>query len=190
MKLILASGSKNRQEILTLARIPFIAIPSDIDESKIKDPDIYKRVVKIAKAKVLKVSEKHKGLILGGDGVNLVDKKVLEKPKSKKQAIQMLKLQSGKICSFLTGFYILNTVTKKSYQGTSETFYKFRSLSENEIKEYVEKEAVLTWAAAFSPANSMAIRFVEWIKGSYTNFNYSVPFEKVIPILQKESIIK
>lgn len=190
MQLILASGSKNRQEILKIARIPFITVPSDIDESKIQDKDICKRVIKVAKAKVEKAAQNHKGLILGGDGVNLVGKKILEKPKTKKEAVEMLKLQSGRISSFLTGFYILNSTTKKSYQGNSETFYKFRNLSNYEIQKYVNNEPVLTWAAAFSPANSMAIRFVEYIKGSYSNFNYSVPFEKIIPILQKEKIIQ
>lgn len=190
MKLILASGSKNRKEVLTLARIPFTAIPSDIDESRIKDTDIRKRVIKIAKEKVKKVATKYDGLIFGGDGVNLVGAKVLEKPKSKREAVEMLKFQSGKVCSFLTGFYILNTNTKKTYQGISQTFYKFRKLSNFEINQYVNKEPVFTWSAAFSPANSMAIRFVEYIKGSYSNFNYSVPFEKIIPILQKEEIIK
>lgn len=144
MKLILASGSKNRQEILKLALIPFIAVPSEIDEEAIQGVDIYKRVIKVAKAKVLKVAEKHEGLVLGGDGVNLVNKKVLEKPKTKIEAIKMLELQFGKLCSFLTGYYILNTKTQKSYQGTSETFYKFRKLSDNEIKEYINNEPVLT----------------------------------------------
>ncbi len=190
MKLILASGSKNRKEALTLARIPFTAIPSDIDEAAIYDGDVKKRVMKIAKAKVEKISKSHQGLIFAGDGVNRCEGKVLEKPKSKNEAIEMLKLQSGKTCSFLTGYFILNTKTKKRYQGTVETMYTFRKLTVPEIKEYVEKENVYQWAAAFSPANSMAIRFVKNMNGSYSNFNYSVPLERIIPIFQKEGVLQ
>lgn len=190
MKLILASGSQNRRQALNLAKIPFISVPSNINEAEIKDPDIRSRVIKVARTKVLKVAEKKKGVIYGADGVNLCQGKVLEKPKSLAQAYQMLKTQSGKLCSFLTGYYILNTKTGKTYRGTAETFYKFRQLTDSEIKEYIHSSPVLTWAAAFSPANSMALRFVKYVKGSYSNFNYSLPFDKVIPILQKEGIVE
>lgn len=189
MKLILASGSKNRQEILTLAKIPFTAIPSDIDEKAIVHQDIRKRVIMVAKAKVEKITQKHQGLIFGADGVNIVGGKVFEKPKSKLEAIKMLKAQSNEWNTFLTGYYILNTKTGKVYQGTSETEYKFRKLSSQEINQYVNEEPVHTWAAAFSPANSMGIRFIESVTGPFATFTHSVPFEKIIPILQKERLI-
>lgn len=205
--LILASGSKNRIKALKLAKIPFTSIPADIDEKAIKDKDIKKRVVAIAKAKVEKVisdgiviphqnifskevtehSDDH--FVLGADGVNIVGGKVMEKPATESEAFDMITAQSGKKCSFITGFYGINTKTKKEYSGTSETFYTFRDISENEIHSYVEREPVLLWAAAFSPSNSMAITFIESMEGSYSNFNHSLPFDQLIPILQKEEII-
>lgn len=53
--LILASGSKNRIKALKLAKIPFTSMPADIDEKAIKDKDIKKRVVAVAKGKVEKI---------------------------------------------------------------------------------------------------------------------------------------
>ena len=204
--LILASGSKNRIKALRVAKIPFTSIPADIDEKKIKNKDIHKRVVEIAKAKVEKVasgdivlpqdifskevvepSDEH--LILGADGVNIVNKKVLEKPSNESEAFDMIQAQSGKTCTFLTGYYAFNTKTKKEYQGISETTYTFRTISDHEIHSYIETEPVLLWAAAFSPSNSMAVTFISSIQGSYSNFNYSLPFEEIFPILQKEKVI-
>ena len=207
INLILASGSKNRIKALKIAKIPFTSIPADIDEKKIKNKDIKKRVVEIAKAKVEKVasgeiiipradifskeiieqSDDH--FILGADGVNIVNGKILEKPSTENEAFDMIKAQSGKKCSFLTGYYAYNTKTKKEYSGTSETTYTFRKISDHEIHSYIETEPVLLWAAAFSPSNSMAITFITSMEGSYSNFNHSLPFDQIIPILKKEEII-
>lgn len=189
MKLILASGSKNRQTALTLAKIPFVSVPANINEKAIQDPDIRKRVVMVARAKVLKAAESHTGLILGANGVNICKGRVLEKPANKKEAIEMLEFQSGNDSSFLTGYFILNKNTKVQYEGTSETFYTFRELAHEEIANYVETEPVFQWAAAFSPGNSSAITFTEKIIGSYSNFTHSLPFEKIMPILQLEGVV-
>jgi septum formation protein len=189
MKLILASGSKNRRTALDLARIPYTSVPADIDEKSITDPDIHKRVVKVAKAKVEKVASSHQGLILGADGVNLCDSLVLEKPLDLKQAFDMIKLQSGKRCSFLTGYYLHNTSTLKTYQGTSECFYTFRHLSDTEITTYINSEPVLTWAAAFSPVNSSALAFIESVEGPFASFCFSMPFEKLTPLFKREGLI-
>ncbi len=187
--IILASGSKNRQQALEIAKIPYIVAVSNIDEKSIQHPDIYKRVILVAKAKVKSVEAHYSGIILGADGINICKGKVLEKPQNKQEAISMLQLQSGQTCSFITGFYLLNTKTKHSHSGTSETIYKFRILSDQEIKFYIEHEPVLTWAGAFSPGNSRAIAFIESIDGSYANFTYSMPFEKLIPIFQLENLL-
>lgn len=188
-KLILASESKNRQQALKIAHIPFKVVASRLDEQTIRDPSIYKQAVKIAKAKVEIVSRKHSGIILGADGVNFCQGRVLEKPTNREEAVTMLQLQSGQICSFVTGFYLLNTFKGTSYSGVSETVYKFRVLSEAEIEAYVKKAPVMDWAAAFSPANSRALTFIEYIHGSYSNFSYSLPFEKIIPLLQREKLL-
>jgi len=188
-KLILASGSKNRQHALTLAKIPFTAIPADIDEKSITDLNIYSRVVKISKAKVDKVAANHHGLIFGADGVNLCQGQVLEKPQYNHEAFEMIKLQSGRRNSFLTGYYLLNTRSQKTYQGTSECFYTFRDLDDQEINRYINSEPIFTWAAAFSPANSSAITFIDSIEGPFAEFCFSLPFEKLMPIFKQEGII-
>ena len=187
--LILASGSANRQQALTIAKIPFKAAPADIDEKSIIGKNIYDRVVNIAKAKVEAISKHHQGLILGADGVNLCKDQVLEKPTDKSDAKRMLELQSGNECSFLTGYFLYNTHSKVKYSGTSECKYWFRELGDEEIDRYIGTEPVFNWAAAFSPINSMAITFVEKVEGPLAEFCYSMPFEKLMPIFKKEGVI-
>lgn len=205
--IILASSSKNRITGLTLAGFRFTATSADIDEKAIQHPDQKTRQILVAKAKVEKVismgietpppdifsdevpEEDSEHFVLGADGVNLVNGKILEKPNNESEAFEMIQLQSGRTCSFLTGYYCFNTRTKKSYQGNSETMYTFRKISDHEIHAYIKHEPVLTWAAAFSPSNSRAVSFVTTIKGSYSNFNYSLPFDKLIPIFKKEQLM-
>jgi len=189
MKLILASGSNNRITALKLARIPFVSVPADIDEKAVQDLDINKRQILVAKSKVDKVADSHQGLILGADGVNICKGQVLEKPQDLSEARNMIKLQSGKRCSFLTGYYLINTYTSKIYSGTSECFYTFRDITDDEIDSYIHSEPVLTWAAAFSPANSSAITFINTIEGPFAEFCFSMPFEKLIPIFRQEKIV-
>ena len=188
-KLILASGSKNRQQALTIARIPFVAVTADIDEKAIVHKDVRRRVVMIAEAKVDKVAEANQGLILGADGINLCNGKPLEKPESLDEACEMLKLQSGKKCSFVTGYVVKNTISGKVYKGVTESWYRFRELNDREIEDYVNNEPVMTWAAAFSPLNSSAIRFVEWMEGSPSQFAFSMPLDSLMPIFEAEGIV-
>jgi 7-methyl-GTP pyrophosphatase len=187
--LILASGSKLRQLALKTAKIPFKAVASDIDETLIESIDIKDRVIKTAKAKVLEVAKKHQGLILGADGMNVVNGKIFGKPKDKKEATRMIQAQSGSTSTFYTGYYIINTKTGQSYQGLTESKYRFRILSDDEIKKYVDSESVTSWAAAFSPISSSGIKFTEWMEGSISQFCYSMPFDKIIPILKREKIV-
>lgn len=188
-KLILASGSFNRIQALKIGKIPFKSIPADIDEKSIKHSDIHQEVVLTAKAKVEKIAQNHQGIILGADGVNLVGRQVFGKPQNRRQAKQMLQAQSGNTSSFLTGFYLLNTRTDRSYQGTSETLYRLRRLTTAEINQYLDTEPYHSWAAAFSPLNSFAIRFVTFVKGSPSNFAFSLPLELLIPIFIQEGVI-
>lgn len=187
--LILASGSQNRIQALTVAKIPFKSVPADIDEKSIRDENMREMVVKIARAKVETVAKSHSGVILGCDGVNVVDGQVLEKPVDRDDAIRMLKLQSGKESIFLTGYYLYNSDSGKTYQGTSECAYRFRDLSDAEIEKYVNSEPVYNWAAAFSPVNSSAITFLESVNGSLAQFCFSMPFEKLVPIFKLEGVL-
>lgn len=186
--LILASGSTNRQQALTIARIPFRAVPANIDEKAIKAETIEARIQLIAKAKVDKVAASEKGLILGADGVNVCEGRLLEKPVTLEEAKEMLRFQSGKPAEFLTAYYLLNTQTNKVVQGVTRSSYRFRHLSPKEIDAYVTAEPVLNWAAAFSPLNSMAITFVEWMEGNPTQFCFSMPFDKIFPEIKASEL--
>ena len=109
-KIILASGSKNRQKFLKTLGIPFKIVVSDFDESKIKETNPILRAKKIALSKAKKVANKHNGIIISCDTFTVCQGKIFEKPKDLFEAKLMLKKLSNKKAVSYTGFCFLNQV--------------------------------------------------------------------------------
>ena len=188
VKIILASGSKQRKIMMDALGIPCVAIPADIDEKSIRDQDFKIRAEKIARAKAEKVAEGNRGIIISADTFSTCEGKVLEKPKSKDEARMMLKLQAHKECTLYTGFCYIDRVNKIDYSTTAVTKYELRKLSENEIDKFVEENPVTDWSAAFSPAYTYQLGFIKRIEGSLTGCTHGLPTEILIPCLEKSGI--
>ena len=80
-KIILASGSANRQAVLKQARIPFEVFPAQVDEKSVREADLKQRVIKIAELKARWVAERKSGIIVAADLFDVCEGKILEKPK-------------------------------------------------------------------------------------------------------------
>lgn len=190
MKIILASKSKNRQQLLDIAGIKYSVQPAHIIEEAIYDPDPKKRIVKIAQAKARVIAAKEKNaLIIAADTFGLYRSKVLEKPKFKMDALETLKSLSSKSHNILTGWAITNTKTQKRYQGYSQTKVTFRDITQKELTAFVNNNDVVHWAAGYSPYNSPAISFIEKISGSITGFTHGLPLEQIYPVFIKEGVV-
>ena len=99
MKIILASKSPRRKQLMNILNIPYSIIPPTIDESTIsssgKSPSFYCQL--LASMKSAELSSQHPdAIIIGGDTIVVIDEKILEKPKNTIEAITMLKALSGK----------------------------------------------------------------------------------------------
>lgn len=184
-KIILASGSLQRKNILSVLNIPFEVIPADIDEKTIQDNDLKIRAEKIARAKAEKVASQHSGIIISGDTYTVCDGKILEKPDSLGAAKVMLRFLSGKKGINYNGFCYLDKKNKIDFSTTAEVKFAFRQLSELEIETYVKKFPVLTWAAACSPAYPYIMTMISYLTGSLTGFTHGLPMESLIPLLRK-----
>lgn len=187
-KIILASGSRQRKTMMDALGIPYVVIPADINEKDIRDENLEVRAKKIARAKAEKVAGKQDGIIISADTFSACEGKVLEKPKSKDEAREMLKLQTNKVCTLYTGFCYLDKVNKINYSKTAITKYELRKLSDNEINKFVENNPVTEWAAAFSPAYTYQLGFIAKIEGSLTGSTHGLPVELLIPCLEKSGI--
>lgn len=187
MKIVIATGSKNRLELLKIAGIEATISPATIDETIYLDPDPHSRSQAIALAKARAVKSQYKNaLVIGADTIAVYRNKIIGKPKYKMDALETLKSLSGTSHLIITGWGIYNTRTRQKFQGSSETKIVFKTLSNQELTDYVNDNDVTQWAASYSPLNTHAISFVEKISGSLTGFTHGFPLEQILPIIRTE----
>jgi len=128
--------------------------------------------------------ESEDSIIIAGDLVDALDKKILEKPKNKKEAFQMLKCLSGKNFRMIAGLAVYNTKTKKMLSTAKECKVKFRDLLDKEIKHYVESCDVTKHAGGFDVNG--AIRFAENISGEFCL--YGLPMNELVHFLREQGV--
>lgn len=185
MKIILASTSPNRQEAMRLAQIPFEILATDVDEKSIVETDFVKRALAIAQLKMDKALSlvKKEAVIIAADGFNVYEGKILEKPRDKNEAKQMLQFSRGKMGTFYTACILVNTKTQEKLAKVFASKYWFRQYSDTEIDKYIKSIDVTKYAAAFTPINSAAISFIKKIEGPLSPFTHSLPLDFIVPKL-------
>ena len=183
MKLILASNSRTRKEVLDKVGLKYTVIPSDIIENSDKtDPKDY--VMDLSRQKALAVSKNLKeGVILSADSIIYIDNKRLEKPKTKEQAREMLKSLSGKVNYAVTGVTIIDLYQNKTITLNEVTEVYFDELSDDEIEWYIENEQYIFERCGYSIAGKSAI-YIPKINGDYYNI-LGMPISRVYKELNK-----
>jgi len=150
-KIILASGSKRRQEILEMMGIEFSVVESGYDESLIKTDDPVELVEELALQKALSVAkENNDAVIIGGDTTVYVAGQLVNKAETKEEAEQMIRLLAGTTHMVVTGVAVVNSLTGDQLVGHEEGFVRFREMSEEEIKKYVESEVWRGFAGGYA----------------------------------------
>jgi len=186
MRLILASQSLLRKRAFDILGLKCETIPSNFDESLIKDENPHQRTKKLAEAKALTVGSKHPdSIVVAGDLFAVMDHKVYEKPKDLKEAERMLKAFSGKEHEVISGIAVYNSKTKKMLSTSKTCKVKFRVINSFEIKDYISRYPVLRFAAAFD--GDGLLRFAERIDGSY-NFATGLPMPELILFLRQNGV--
>lgn len=188
-KIILASASPRRQEILKNIGLQFEVLVSDADESKIDKNavpvSIY--VQELAMLKALSAAEKLKNknsLIISADTVVYLDGKILGKPKNEDNAREMLKFLSGKCHSVFTGICVMDAKTLKSICANEETKVYFKELSEERIDDYVRTKEPLDKAGAYA-VQGLGGMLIDKTEGDFINV-IGLPAKKLFNILEKE----
>jgi septum formation protein len=187
LPLILASSSESRKILLSKTKLTFTIIPSNIDETAVTGKNPHERIIKLAQAKAMAVSQKidYPALILAADTFVIFNRKIVEKPRYKMDAVAMLNTLSDNIHAVVTGWAILNTYKNTWQTGASDAYVTFRKLSEKEIIDYVNDNPVTQWAAGYNSHLSEADIFISYVKGSLTGLN-GLPLDQIIPALKKE----
>jgi len=173
-KLILASGSPRRQEILSRLGFEYEIKPQDVDES-FKGLPAVDEALRLAEKKVLSCIETVKTgpdeWILGADTFIILNNSFLGKPADRMDAKNMLNLLSGTSHEVITGLALHIPVSDgSSYISTSacSTTVNFAPMSNNEIEWYLDQNEWIDVAAAYRIQEKGAL-FIESISGSYSN---------------------
>ena len=161
MKIVLASSSPRRAELIKTISDKVIISPSNFDESSIEyDGDVVKYIRKLSYEKAKEVSEREEGIVIGCDTIVFFEDKVLEKPKDRKEAIEFLKSLSGNIHYVYSGY----TIIDKNELFSFLDWY----LLEEEIEEYINTGEYADKAGGYGIQGKGAL-FVEKIEGDYFN---------------------
>lgn len=185
-RIILASGSKQRQILFATLGLDFEIIPADIDEKAVLYQDPKSRAENIARAKAEAVAKDNlDSIIIAADTYCVQGEQILEKPGDLDEAKEMVKSLSGSKAIAYSGYCYLDQKNNIDVSGTSETTATFRPLSNEFIERYVNNNPVLTWSAAFSPAYHEGMALVDSIEGSFTSFTHGLPLEIIVPLLLK-----
>lgn len=189
MKLILATTSKYKKKVFAYLGLPFRTEASKIDESIFPRKDPRKLVLALSKAKALAVASRYKekeAIVIGLDSIGYFRRKILEKPKSKEEAIARLKELSGKRHSTFTGICMINNANGKILQQVVRTDVWFRKLSDEEIKKYVESDKdIFGICLGYDPETKISSSFAIKIKGSYNNLLNGMPTEVIPEMLER-----
>jgi septum formation protein len=191
-KVILASGSPRRKELLTWAGVRFEIMISDVDETPLKKETPAAMVKRLSHEKALAVGQKimasgETAVIIAADTTVVSPQgKILGKPVDEKDALKMISAIQGKTHTVLTG-YSLAKVSKgkvvKTVSKVVKTQVTMRKLSKAEQGFYLSRGESMDKAGAYA-AQGYGMVLIEKINGSYTNV-VGLPMKEVLEDLHK-----
>lgn len=169
-KLILASSSKNRKELLSHLGISFEVEEPTCNENEILGDSSVTITQKRAFAKMQSIAQNHKNekcITIGADTVIDVSGVILGKPKTQDEARQMLSSYSASSHLVISSIALVNTYTSKIQQATSVSKVYFKKLENNEIETYLKTNDWKDVAGGYK-IQGFATLFIEKIEGSYS----------------------
>jgi septum formation protein len=170
MKLILASSSARRAEILRNAGVQFMVISSAIDETPMPGETPHDLVARLAAAKGELVAARAlgPGIVIAADTVVVVEGRILTKPRSTDDARHMLEQLSGRTHSVLTGVTLVRLPDAERREFVESTLVHFEALSAEEITHYLATGESHDKAGAYA-IQGRAGRYIPRIEGCYFN---------------------
>lgn len=165
MRLILASGSPRRKELLGYLNKPFEIMTADVDETINHDNDLRKEIEKLSFKKANAVFENNKdAIVIGADTIVTINNQILGKPHTKEKAFEMLKMLSNNCHQVITGVTIITPTNTETFSTVSNVY--FYEMSDQEIQTYVDSEEPLDKAGAYAIQGG-ASKFISHIEGDY-----------------------
>ena len=166
MKLILASQSPRRRELLGLFRLPFTVRVADIDETMDPARSPAEEVARVSLEKARAVERAADDVIIAADTIVVLGDQLLGKPRDEAHAEEMLASLSGRAHQVMTGVTVLRG--DRSITATEITDIHFRELSNREIRRYIATGEPMDKAGSYGIQGGAAL-FASRIEGDYDN---------------------
>lgn len=164
-RIILASKSARRKQLMDSLNIPYEIVAADIDEKIDCENDLKKEIEKLSFLKALKVFNDNKdAIVIGADTIVVINNEVLGKPKNKDDAKRMLKLLQNNKHYVITGVTILSNDKSESFSNVSEVY--FAPLDDLEIEDYLNSNESMDKAGAYA-IQGIGSKFIKKINGDY-----------------------
>ncbi len=186
-KLILASASRTRKQILAKLGVPFQSMAPDIDESPLDRESPVELVERLSIAKTRKASQFYpKHLIIGSDQVALLDGEIIGKPRNREHAVQQLQSSSGKSVLLYSGVALLNSASGSLQADVLPYRVQMRELTEAMIQHYIDRDQPFDCCGSLR-SEGLGIALLQKFDGSDPNILLGLPLIRLIDMLKKEN---
>lgn len=188
MDIVLASSSPYRKQLLKRIVESFECASPDINESQQASESFEEMAERLSINKAQALAERFpNSLIIGSDQVACIDRQILRKPLNKQTNFEQLKSCQGKTAFFHTGLCLLNTSTGKTQSCVESYQTQFRTLSDTQLINYIEKEQAYNCAGGFK-MEGLGIALFDKIQGDDPNILIGLPLIRLISMLSNEGI--
>jgi len=189
-KIILASSSPRRKELLAKLGIEFEVISPLVDEVPLKYESPADFALRVSTEKPLSVARGLESdcVVIGADTIVVVDEEILGKPRNKEEAKYMLEKISGREHRVITAFSIVKPKMEILHRETAESRVRIKTLAPWEIEGYIKTGEPMDKSGAYG-AQGVGAFMIEKIKGSYTNI-VGLPLSQLVDALTKLGILK
>ncbi len=187
-KLILASTSPYRRELLNRLGLAFDVANPQTDESALRGETPESLSLRLSEAKARAVANLYPdALIIGSDQVATVDGKIYGKPGNHQNAVEQLKQLSGKTVNFFTGLCLLNAQTGKADVRGIPTLVTFRQLTDSEIENYLRREPAYNCAGS-AKSEGLGIALLSSMRGEDPNALVGLPLIALCDMLRRQGV--
>lgn len=187
-KIVLASTSPYRRELLGRLGLPFDVANPQADESRLPDEAPETLALRLSEVKARAVAQAYpEALIIGSDQVATVDGKIYGKPGTHERAVAQLRELSGKTVNFFTGLCLLDARTGKAEVRGIPTLVKFRNLSDTEIENYLQREPAYDCAGS-AKSEGLGIALLVSMQGDDPNALVGLPLIALCDMLRNQGV--
>jgi len=187
-RLVLASTSPFRKELLAKLHLEFVTDNPQVDETPYSGETPAQLVARLAEAKARAVAVRHPdALIIGSDQVAVNGEVIVGKPGNHQRALEQLRQASGKRITFLTGLALFNSASGHCQVVVEPYSVVFRQLDDKQLESYLGREQPYNCAGSFK-SEGLGIALFQRLEGDDPNALIGLPLIRLIEMLERERV--